>query len=106
MAQELQPAGGATGRAGSDWGIAAGSSIHGSRRRLNEARAARATATFIELACECVAAGCRAVVPLTLAEFEGVRSVPGRFVVAPAHFDAAAERLVAGDRRFDVVAAR
>jgi hypothetical protein len=46
------------------------------------------------------------VVPLTLAEFEGIRSVPGRFVVAPAHFDAAAERLVAGDRRFDVVAAR
>ena len=35
--------------------------------------------------CECDAADCTELIPLTLAEYEAIRAVPIRFAVAPGH---------------------
>jgi hypothetical protein len=38
-----------------------------------------------DFVCECSLEGCRDYVPLTMAEYEEVRSEPTRFLVAPGH---------------------
>lgn len=57
-------------------------------------------ATFL---CECVDPGCRASLPMTLAEYEEVRSRGDQFAVAPGHADLSVERVVREDERFAVV---
>ena len=47
--------------------------------------------------CECGNADCFEPVPLTHAEYEGVRSHPARFFVAPGHEDLSAGEVVVED---------
>ena len=84
------------------------------RRALNEAlfrdvneRIAESTGRFAdektEFVCECADPKCTERVPATLAEYEGVRSEPTTFLLAPGHNDPDIERVVADRGRFHVV---
>jgi hypothetical protein len=73
-------------------------------RELNEQiESLSADAAFVEFVCECPRKTCETRVPLTLAEYEGVRRQPTRFLVAPGHADLSVERVVDGTERFQVV---
>jgi diaminopimelate decarboxylase len=57
-----------------------------------------------EFRCECGEnSGCEAVVLMTLAEYERVRSQRDRFVVVPGHENSEIERVVERDDRYVVV---
>ena len=58
--------------------------------------------------CECHRLGCVEQLQLTLGEYEQVRAVPERFLVAPgeAHVDRAVERVVAQSDRYWLVEKR
>jgi len=56
-----------------------------------------------EFLCECGRDDCVEPVPLTVAEYENVRSEPNRFVIVPGHQDRRIEALVSSNDRFSVV---
>ncbi len=53
--------------------------------------------------CECSDLRCKELVKLTLREYEGVRSVPDRFLIAVGHETPEVEAVVAENKRFAVV---
>ena len=53
--------------------------------------------------CECGDRKCEASVQLTLEEYEAVRSDSRRFLVVPGHVYPEAERVVAGNDRYEVI---
>jgi hypothetical protein len=62
--------------------------------------------TFIEFACECADLECTQPVPLTVEEYEHVRSRPDHFFVVPGHVYRDLERVLEADGtgdRFQVV---
>lgn len=69
-------------------------------RRLDPARVEE----LHEFVCECTELDCRDILHLTPAEYARVRAEPGRFVVMPAHEDAAVELVVEAHPRYRVVA--
>ena len=56
-----------------------------------------------EFICECATLGCLERLSMTLQEFEDVRVVPARFVLAPGHQDIAVEAVVEDHGGFIVV---
>jgi hypothetical protein len=52
--------------------------------------------------CECEEAGCRTIVRITQAQYEGVRADPRRFLIAPGH-EGTQERVVAANEAYCVV---
>jgi hypothetical protein len=57
-----------------------------------------------DFVCECSDEACFTAIPLTLAEYEHVRSHPARFVVAPGHVaKPRAESVIRTTERFEVV---
>jgi hypothetical protein len=65
--------------------------------------ASRPSSLFAEYGCECSATTCEAVVSLTVDEYEELRSVPTRFVVARGHVDPIAEFVVRESSRYQIV---
>jgi hypothetical protein len=55
-------------------------------------------------ACECADPECAVFVPLTLEEYEQVRSRPDTFLVAPGHVYAEVEDVLAENERYTIVA--
>ena len=73
-------------------------------REVNERiRELRRSSDPIDFACECTLDGCSDSMPLTMAEYEAVRSVPAHFAVLPGHEVAEVERVVAENGRYAVV---
>lgn len=76
-------------------------------RRANE-RLVRAVGHIVEaekhvpLLCECADPFCTEPVPMTLGEYEAVRSHPRRFALVPGHPLVAGERIVGKDSRFEI----
>jgi hypothetical protein len=76
-------------------------------RRANE-RLVRAVGHIIQaekhvpLLCECADPFCMEPVPMTLGEYETVRSHPRRFALVPGHTRVAGERIVGKDSRFEI----
>lgn len=61
-------------------------------------------AASIAFRCECTGVDCTERVPLTLEEYETIRSLPSHFLVKPGHADEALERVVVGaGARYEVV---
>ncbi len=56
-----------------------------------------------EFFCECGESRCTERMRLTLAEYEAIRAMPGRFLVLPGHEDAPFRRVVSSNDRFSVV---
>jgi hypothetical protein len=56
-----------------------------------------------EFLCECSNADCALLLPLTIAEYEAVRSDPRQFIVAPGHELPEIETVVARDRLYEIV---
>jgi hypothetical protein len=56
-----------------------------------------------EFLCECADPDCVETIPLSIAEYEAVRSSPLRFPIKPGHDDTEFERVVEGDGRYVVV---
>lgn len=57
----------------------------------------------VDFLCECSDTDCTVSTPLTLAEYEAVRSDPGWFFVEPGHEQLEIERVVSESERFTVV---
>ena len=73
------------------------------KRRVEHAAAAGARAPEAEFFCECGDSRCTERVRLTLAEYEAIRAMPGRFLVWLGHEGAPYRRLVASTDRYSVV---
>ena|SRR5690349_7097147 len=73
-------------------------------REINERiEAISATSSFVSFVCECADETCDAQLPLTLEEYERVRSRPNWFVVVPGHNLVDVEVIdIASDRYFIV----
>jgi hypothetical protein len=73
--------------------------------RIEEAveRADREDSHIYEFLCECSNADCTLLLPLTIAEYEAVRSDPRQFIVAPGHDLPEIESVVARSRGYQVV---
>ena len=76
-------------------------------RLLNERLEKRALdrgpeATF-EIVCECAREDCTLRIPTLIAEYEGVRSEPTKFIVATGHADTAVERVVDSGDGYEIV---
>ena len=56
-----------------------------------------------EFVCECTRRDCRAMIPLTLCEYEGVRADSATFVLAPGHEIPSIERVTQREAHFCVV---
>jgi len=56
-----------------------------------------------EFFCECSNADCTLLLPLTIAEYEAVRSDPRQFIVAPGHELPEIENVVARNRGYQIV---
>jgi hypothetical protein len=61
------------------------------------------SSAFIEFACECAQKTCELPVPLSVDEYEEVRTVPTHFVVSRGHVAAGVEVVVRETQRFQVV---
>ena len=73
-------------------------------RRVNERiESASSTASFVSFVCECPYEKCEARVPLTIEEYEHVRSQPNRFVVLPGHEDPELELIQTASDRYLIV---
>jgi hypothetical protein len=78
-------------------------------REVNErieaavARAARADGHVYEFLCECSNADCTLLLPLTITEYEAVRTDPRQFIVAPGHELPEIESVVAQKRGYQIV---
>jgi len=66
-------------------------------------RAGREDAHVYEFFCECSNADCTLMLPLTIVEYEAVRSDPRQFIVAPGHELPEIEAVVARNRAYQVV---
>lgn len=64
------------------------------------------SAMFPEFVCECPNLGCRALLPLTVEEYEGIRAKPNTFIVAAGHEVPEVERVIDTTDRYLVVAKR
>ena len=73
--------------------------------RIEEAvgRAGRDDSHVYEFLCECSNADCTLLLPLTIVEYEVVRSDPRQFVVAPGHELPEIETVVARNRGYEIV---
>ena len=58
---------------------------------------------LLDFRCECGRDDCDAMVSMTVAEYERVRSDNDRFAVIPGHQDATIERVIEGTDRYVVV---
>jgi hypothetical protein len=72
-------------------------------RLIEGLRQVRHTPELVECVCECGSRTCEELISLSFAEFESVRRDSRRFAVSPGHVFPEAERLVAGNERFEVV---
>ena len=76
-------------------------------REVNERIAELApSAIYPAFVCECPDLGCRAMLPMTLEEYERIRATSNSFVVAAGHEVPAVERVVDATDRYLVVAKR
>jgi hypothetical protein len=66
-------------------------------------RAAREDAHVYEFFCECSNTDCALLLPLTIVEYEAVRSDPRQFIVAPGHELPEIETVVAQNRGYQIV---
>lgn len=66
-------------------------------------RLSREDAHVYEFLCECSNTDCTLLLPLTIAEYEAVRSDPRQFLVAPGHELPEIERVVAENRSYQIV---
>jgi hypothetical protein len=57
----------------------------------------------VEFTCECANPDCAERVFVRLADYEGIRAHPTRFLVSPGHLDLEVERVVAEQSQFWVV---
>lgn len=78
-------------------------------REVNEKLERRALKNHVdpeefEAVCECDREECAVRIPLSIAEYESVRSDATAFVVAPGHEDTRVERTLWATERFAVVA--
>jgi hypothetical protein len=75
-------------------------------RRLNESieAATELGATDATFVCECADARCRAVVQVSISEYERVRADDTRFLVAPGHAGEQEARTVERHPNYDVIA--
>jgi hypothetical protein len=72
--------------------------------RIHEVSAHWAVADAVTFVCECSHVDCVETLTLTPAEYEAVRSEPGRLVVAPHHGDPLTQRQVRSEGgRYEVV---
>ena len=71
--------------------------------RRVEYAAGGAHAPEAEFFCECGDSRCTERINLTLAEYEAIRAMPGRFLVWPGHEGTPFRRIVASTDRFSVV---
>jgi hypothetical protein len=73
--------------------------------RIEEAveRAVREDDHVYEFLCECSNADCTLLLPLTIPEYEAVRSDPRQFIVAPGHELPEIENVVARNRGYQIV---
>src|SRR3954447_15340250 len=63
----------------------------------------RPSSTFVEFVCECWQRTCEEPIALSLDEYEEVRRVPTRFIVARGHVLPSIETVVAETPRYQVV---
>jgi hypothetical protein len=74
-------------------------------REVNERIEDLATSTaFPSFICECPDLACTEMLQITLTEYEHVRSIPNRFIVATGHELAKVERVIATTNRYVIVA--
>jgi hypothetical protein len=66
-------------------------------------RASRNDGHLYEFLCECSNADCTLLLPLTISEYEAVRSDPRQFIVAPGHELPEIEYVVARNSDYQVV---
>lgn len=66
----------------------------------------REDAHVYEFLCECSNADCTLLLPLTIAEYEAVRSDPRQFLVAPGHDLPEIERVITENRAYQIVLKR
>ena len=66
-------------------------------------RSSREDAHVYEFLCECSNADCTLLLPLTIAEYEAIRSDSRQFIVAPGHELPEIETVVARSRGYQVV---
>lgn len=73
--------------------------------RIEEAagRATRDDAHVYEFLCECSNSDCTLLLPLTIDEYETVRSDPRQFIVAPGHELPEIEAVVTRNRGYQIV---
>lgn len=60
----------------------------------------------MELVCECGSMYCLAQVPITISEYEHLRSDPSWFAIIPGHDVAGVERVIANGDGYDIVQKR
>ena len=72
-------------------------------RELNERLQTNASSTFTEYVCECARDRCGGTVSLLVDEYEAVRNVGTRFIIARGHAVPDLERIVLDDVRYQVV---
>jgi hypothetical protein len=72
-------------------------------REVNERISDVTRENAAEYLCECATATCTETIPMTVAEYESVRSVPTHFAVLPGHELPDLEEVVARKDRFLVV---
>jgi hypothetical protein len=71
--------------------------------RIEETQSGQGVAGYHDFLCECGDKSCIEEVPLTLVEYEQIRSEPTQFVVLPGHEVPDIERIVVKGLRFSVV---
>lgn len=91
-----------------EWRLARIAKNETSFREINERlveglRQVRDTPELVECVCECGSRACDELISLSFEEYEAVRSDSRRFAVSPGHVFPEAERVVAGNERFEVV---
>jgi hypothetical protein len=74
-----------------------------SRMRDHTGESRGAADELLDFLCECSRQECLEKLQMTVAEYEGVRSAPTDFVVAPGHQDSEVERVLSESDRFTVV---
>jgi hypothetical protein len=71
--------------------------------RLEDRAAAAATEPVFMVVCECVSEECVARIEISFTAYEGIRSNPRTFVIAPGHSDPGCERVVSWRAGYEVV---